>query len=317
MTVARSSGTVSKTVDTLFSIEFSTGFPAAQLPITPITAAWVHQHKVAVGVLRADLVDPELSGNKYFKLLPNLQAAREQGQQTLLSFGGPWSNHLHALAAAGRRFGFRTIGIVRGEQGGELTACLRDATANGMQLHFVSRDEYRRKTDADWLHSLTDRMGAHYLIPEGGANLAGVLGCQRLLPVSHDYTHVLVACGTGTTLAGLVTSSRVPVIGIQILKGEGYLRREVGLLLQRYGLQTSCDWQVLDNWHNGGYACTTPQLLDCMHRFEGDTGIPLEPVYSAKLMQALKGLIELDFFPAGARVLAVHGGGLQGRRSLA
>ncbi len=300
-------------MDTLFSINFST----EPLAITAVTADWVHQHKVAVGVLRADLVDTELSGNKYFKLLPNLQAAREQGHHTLLSFGGPWSNHLHALAAAGRRFGFRTIGIVRGERDGELTDCLRDASNNGMQLHRVSRDEYRCKTDADWQHSLIGQFGPHYLIPEGGANLAGVLGCQRLLPASHDYTHIMVACGTGTTLAGLATSSRIPVTGIQVLKGDGYLQREVATLLQRYGLQESCNWQVLDDWHAGGYARTTPQLLDCMHRFEADTGVPLEPVYSAKLVQALAALVERDFFPTGARVLAVHGGGLQGRRSLA
>jgi len=259
-------------------------------------------------VLRADLVDPELSGNKYFKLLPNLLGAREQGHHTLLSFGGPWSNHLHALAAAGRRFGFRTIGMVRGEQGGALTACLQDAANNGMRLQFTSRDDYRRKGDTDWQLQLQTQFGPHFLIPEGGSNLAGVLGCRALLPVVHDFSHLMVACGTGTTLS---------VIGIQVLKGEGYLQQEVAGLLSRHGLQASCRWQVLDDWHGGGYARVTPELLDFMYRFEADTGIPLEPVYSAKLMQALVGLVACDFFPAGARVLVVHGGGLQGRRSLA
>lgn len=309
MTVARSFVTVCRIVDTSFSTE--------KLAITPVTAAWVHQHKVAVGVLRADLVDPALSGNKYFKLLPNLQAARQLGHDTLLSFGGAWSNHLHALALAGQRYGLRTIGVVRGEAVGPLTACLQDAIAAGMQLHFVSRSEYDCKADPHWLQQLIDRFGPHHVIPAGGANLAGVVGCQQLLPANHDYTHVMVACGTGTTLAGLVTSSRVPVTGIQVLKGAGYLQREVAGMLDGHGMQATCPWQVLDDWHCGGFARTTPELLETMYRFEADCSIPLEPVYSAKMLLALVALVGRGYFPAGARVLLVHGGGLQGRRSLA
>ncbi|MES2603940.1 MAG: hypothetical protein V4603_03325 [Pseudomonadota bacterium] len=292
-------------------------FSPTSIPITRVDVAWVHQHKVIVDVLRADLVDAELSGNKYFKLIPNLQLARAQGYQALLSFGGPESNHLHALAAAGCRYGFRTVGVIRGEQGGELTPMLQDAVRWGMELHFVSRGDYDRKTDPDWLQMLSERFGPHYLIPEGGANLAGLLGCQRLLPLNGDHSHILLACGTGTTMAGLVTVSRAPVVGIQVLKGEGYLQRQVGELLQQYGLQASCDWQVLDQWHGGGYAKVPAGLPAFMQRFETDTGVPLEPVYSGKLMQAAVGLIREDFFPRGARLLLVHGGGLQGRRSLA
>lgn len=277
----------------------------------------MHQHKVAVGVLRADLVDPALSGNKYFKLLPNLRAAREQGYRTLLSFGGAWSNHLHALALAGRQFGFHTIGVVRGESAGALNACLQDARDAGMQLHFVSRSEYDRRADPQWLQQLRDRFGACYIIPAGGANLAGVLGCQHMLPAGHDYTHIMAACGTGTTLAGLISSSRVPVTGIQVLKGAGYLQREVAGMLACHGLQPTCAWQVLDDWHCGGFARTTPELLATMYRFEADCGIPLEPVYSAKLVRALVQLVAAGSFADGARVLLVHGGGLQGRRSLA
>jgi 1-aminocyclopropane-1-carboxylate deaminase len=293
-------------------IEFSTD----RIPLTQLTAAWVHQHKVALTVLRADLIDAEISGNKYFKLLPNLQVARAQGHTTLLSFGGPWSNHLHALAAAGRRYGFRTIGLVRGEQSGLLTPCLQDAANWGMELHFVTRQDYRRKTEAAWLQTLVERFGPHYLIPEGGANLAGLQGCQHLLPVGGDYSHLLLACGTGTTLAGLVTVSAVPVLGIQVLKGAGYLQQQISQMLQQHGQEATCEWQVLDDWHGGGYARMSAELLAFMRRFETDTGVPLEPVYSGKLMQALVGLIRQDYFPPGARLLVIHGGGLQGRRSL-
>ncbi len=287
------------------------------IPITLVTADWVHQHKLTLAILRADLIDAALSGNKYFKLLPNIQLAREQQHHTLLSFGGPWSNHIHALAAAGQRYGLRTIGVVRGEQGGPLTACLQDAVAWGMQLHFVSRRDYERRHDSAWHTELIAQFGRHYLIPEGGANRAGIVGCQDLLPRDHDYTHIVLACGTGATMAGVVSASHVPVTGIQVLKGAGYLQHQVAALLQQHGLQARCDWQVLDDWHGGGYARFSPQLLEFMQRFETDTGVPLDPVYSAKMLQAVTALTASDFFPRGARVLAIHGGGLQGRRSLA
>ena len=292
-------------------------FPVPVVPVTRVDADWVHQGKVSVDVLRADLVDAELSGNKYFKLMPNLQLAREQGHTTLLSFGGPWSNHLHALAAAGARFGFQTVGVVRGEQVGELTPTLADAARWGMRLHFVSRADYDRKDEADWLQALVERVGRCYLIPEGGCNRAGVLGCRHLLPATGDYTHVMLACGTGATMAGLVTVSQVPVTGIQVLKAEGYLQREVQRLLQEHGLAAMCDWRVLDQWHGGGYARISADLAKFMRRFEADTGVPLDPVYSAKLMQAATTLIQDDFFPANTRLLVIHGGGLQGRRSMA
>ncbi|HTQ98340.1 MAG TPA: pyridoxal-phosphate dependent enzyme [Candidatus Acidoferrum sp.] len=286
------------------------------VPITRIEADWLHQGKVAMAMLRADLVDAELSGNKYYKLLPNLQLAREQGQRTLLSFGGPWSNHLHALAAAGHRFGFATIGIVRGDQGGPLTVCLHDAREWGMQLQFVSRGDYDRRHDPAWWAELQQQFGPHYLIPEGGANRAGIVGCQQLIADRHDYTHIMLACGTGATLTGIASVSRVPVIGIQVLKGAGYLQQQVASLLVQHGLAAACDWRVLDAWHHGGYGRVTPALLDFMYKAEADTGIPLEPVYAAKLLWAARALIGEDYFPPGARLLLVHGGGLQGRRSL-
>jgi 1-aminocyclopropane-1-carboxylate deaminase len=276
----------------------------------------VHQHKVGVDVLRADLIDPLISGNKFFKLHLNLQQAHAEGVTKLLSFGGAWSNHLHALAATGNRLGIETVGVVRGEPGAVLTPCLQDAQAWGMQLHFVSRHDYARKTDAVLLHQWQAQFGPCYVIPEGGANRLGVLGCQALLPAQHHYTHILLACGTGTTMAGLASVSTVPVIGIQVLKGEGYLQREVERLLLENKLSARCAWRVLDNWHEGGYARFTPGLLAFMQRFELATGVPLEPVYSAKLMQAVVKLIEQDYFPQGSRLLVIHGGGLQGRRSL-
>jgi 1-aminocyclopropane-1-carboxylate deaminase len=297
-----------KIVDIAYSTE--------TLPVTELASSFMHQNKVSVALLRADLIDPDISGNKGFKLHYNLLAAREQGHDTLLSFGGPWSNHLHALAAAGHRYGFRTIGVVRGEQAGALTPCLQDAQRWGMQLHFVSRADYALKTDPRWQANLLQRFGRHYLIAEGGMNREGIRGCQQLCPSHYRHTHLLLACGTGTTMAGVITRSRVPVTGIQALKGAGYLQREIAALLQTHALTASCKWQVLDDWHGGGFARTTPALLDFMYQFESETGVLLEPVYSAKLMFAIRELITQDHFPPGASLLVIHGGGLQGRRSL-
>ncbi len=293
-------------MDTQSSIE--------RVPIQRVTARWLHRDRVVIEVLRADLIDAQLSGNKYFKLLPNLTAARNAGSNVLLSFGGPWSNHLHALAAAGARYGFQTIGLVRGEP--QSTACLADAVRWGMHVHFISRTAYRRRAEPGFLDPWLERYGKVWCIPEGGANLEGITGCRALLPTPTDHSHVMLACGTGATLAGLSTVSQRPLIGVQVLKGTGYLQAEVARLLQVHGLRAQCPWQVLDGFHGGGYGRWSPDLLGLMQRFEADSGIPLDPVYGAKLVSATAALVADGYFPSGAKVLLVHGGGLQGRRSL-
>lgn len=266
--------------------------------------------------MRADLVDPLLSGNKYFKLKPNVEAARRAGLSTLLSFGGPWSNHLHALAAAGQRFGFNTIGVVRGAAPAELNACLQDAASWGMRLHFVSRNDYQHRDEPDFLAALKQVFGEYYLIPEGGANLEGILGCRELAAAipPKTFSRLLLACGTGTTLAGLITAADVPVTGIQVLKGAGYLQREVNEMLAKYDLSPTVAWEMLDEFHGGGYARADPLLLDFCNAFTSETGVPLEPVYSGKLFFAIADLLARGHFARGSHLLAIHGGGLQGLR---
>jgi 1-aminocyclopropane-1-carboxylate deaminase len=291
-------------------------FPTPNLPIQPIETASLWPHKVHLSVLRADLADPLLSGNKFFKLKYNLLEAQCLGHTRLLSFGGVWSNHLHALAAAGQRFGFSTTGIVRGDFGAATNACLQDVITMGMQLHFVSRTEYQHKNTPEFIANLRQQIGDFYLIPEGGANRAGIRGCQELLPpgVDSNFTHLALACGTGTTMAGLITSTRVPVLGIQVLKGAGYLQGEIANILQQHDLHATAPWTVLDEFHGGGYAKVDKYLLSFIKDFTDATGIPLEPVYSAKLFQALTRLVAMDYFPENSRILAIHGGGLQGKR---
>jgi 1-aminocyclopropane-1-carboxylate deaminase len=286
------------------------------IPEQPVALPWLERAGLSLSVLRSDLVDPLLSGNKYFKLKYNLAAATAEGKRTLLSFGGAWSNHLHALAAAGQKYGFATVGVIRGEAPAGLNACLQDVTDMGMQLHFLTRDEYRRK-DGQQLHAtLRDRYGDYYLIPEGGANLAGIQGCRELLAGigTERYTHILLACGTGTTLTGLITTTSIPVIGIQVLKGEGYLQAAVARQLLEHGLQATAPWQLLDQFHGGGYARCNRELREFIADFSGQTGIPLEPVYTGKMLLALQELANRDFFPRNSRILALHSGGLQGKR---
>ena len=287
-----------------------------RLSVQHLNLSWLDAGRVALGVLRTDLVDTQLSGNKYYKLQHNLDVARCTGHHTVLSFGGAWSNHLHALAAAGQRFGFRTIGVVRGEAEAPRTACLLDAEAFGMQLHFVSRAEYRERQQPEFIARLQARFGPCCIVPEGGANALGVRGCQALLPaeLAAAYDHVVLACGTGTTMLGLISSIPTPVIGIQVLKGAGYLEGLIRLGLQQYGLQAKAAWQVHDRFHRGGYAKVDAALLAFVDRLEADSGIPLEPVYIGKALMALQELIQAEHFAVGARVLVVHGGGLQGRR---
>ena len=274
---------------------------------------------VRLHMLRLDLLDPELSGNKWFKLKLNLQAARARGAHTLVSFGGVWSNHLHALASAGKRFGLQTVGVLRGRLPVDLNPCLQDLQRLGMRLIPLSREDYRRRNDPVFVQYLLDRYCSEpercHVIPEGGCNRAGVLGCADILQgVEQEYDCIALACGTGTTLAGLATAGETPLLGVQVLRGEGYLQQQVQDILRQYGLSARGQWQVMDQYHRGGYARTDSSLLAyCMH-FEALNGIPLEPVYSGKLMMALEELIGQGFFPEGSKVLAIHGGGLQGKR---
>jgi len=296
-------------------------FIQADIPVQPVEDPLLEESGIRLSVLRLDLLHPVISGNKWFKLKHNLAAARRQGKNTILSFGGPWSNHLHALSVAGKNLGFKTIGVVRGTLPEPLTACLADARNAGMELVGVSRADYREKTTSAFITRLRERYGDFYLVPEGGANLEGVQGCAEIPALYQDNSRqenfdlVCMACGTGTMLTGLSLTSQVPLLGVQVLKGEGYLAREVESALNRYQLKASCPWHIVDDWHLGGYAKVSPELMVFLTEFEQSHGIPLEPVYSGKLMYGLFTAIKKrDFIPQNSSILVIHGGGLQGLR---
>ncbi|WP_444931475.1 1-aminocyclopropane-1-carboxylate deaminase/D-cysteine desulfhydrase [Microbulbifer sp. SSSA002] len=284
-------------------------------------------------IRRDDLIDPLISGNKAYKLFYNLIEARRRGASTLVTCGGAWSNHIHAVAAAGSRFGYRTVGVIRGEKPPKLSATLSDAERMGMVLHFVSRMEYRKRGEKDFFSRLDLQAGESYFIPEGGGNLLGVEGIQLLGEVIEDtmpvkFDQIWVACGTGATFAGLsLTMDRVRVIGVEVLKaGDSILRgvcewgsrlRCANKLLDvaRVDYRTALRESLIGGYHCGGYARYPDWLRSFHFDFEAETGIPLDPVYMVKVFNGLSDRISKGEIPIGSRILVLHSGGLQGRRA--
>jgi 1-aminocyclopropane-1-carboxylate deaminase len=272
----------------------------------------------AVDVLRLDLLHPVVSGNKWFKLKGHLRAAMASPDRPILTFGGAWSNHLVATAFAAKQLGLPAIGIIRGERSPKLSATLEDATSYGMSLIFISREEYARKEQPEFLQELAKSYPGVYIIPEGGGGEAGILGSEDILKGidTQKYTHILCAIGTGTTFLGLIRASTPDqqVIGVPVLKGFDTLEAIDKDNILRPELRARC--RLLPDFHFGGYARHPQQLLDFMNSFYRETGIPSDIVYTGKLFYALEQGLSQSFFPAHSRILVVHSGGLQGNQSL-
>lgn len=288
------------------------------------------EYGISLRMLRLDQVHPLINGNKWFKLAENLTAIRESGHTTVLSFGGAWSNHLVALAAAGRLLGFHTIGLVRGEIRRPLNPVLKFLSEQGMQLQPISREEYRKKNEPDFLAGLGQRFGKHYLLPEGGSNRLAVAGCRRIADYidwsgedGSEHAHiaprvVAAACGTGATLAGIILGldeqadrCGIPrVRGFSVLKAPGYLQAEVSGWLRQFACAPALDWRVLDDYHCGGYARTDDELLEFMADFSRHCAIPIEPVYTGKMLYGVFQQIMAGGIEFGSEVVALHSGGL-------
>ena len=290
-------------------------------PVQLLTNPFPEPVNIRLMLKRDDLLHPLVSGNKWRKLKYNLLAAREQVYTTLLTFGGAYSNHLSATAAAGQAFGFQTIGVVRGEELATmpLNHTLAFCQSCGMHLHFVSRADYRCKEEPDFLADLVHRFGPHYLLPEGGTNELAIEGTAEIIPeivAQLGYVPDYVCCpvGTGGTVAGLAQSAPAGtnVLGFMALKGIVWANLQLGPLQNQTG-QTGA-WPILiQDYHFGGYAKTTPELLHFIRAFERNTGVLLDQVYTGKMLYGIYELARKGFFPDGATVVAVHTGGLQGR----
>jgi 1-aminocyclopropane-1-carboxylate deaminase len=285
-----------------------------------------------VYVHRDDEISPLYSGNKFYKLYYNLKHALAQNADAIVSFGGNYSNHLYSLAAMGQELGIQTVGIVRGYQSAPLSPTLKDAQSFGMKLHFLDKKDYRFKDISKILPILKQDYKNLYLIPEGGENLAGVRGCLALgwavdkqmsdLCGDDEYT-VCCAVGTGSTFAGLLAASpkRAKCLGISVLKGEDTLASKVEHWLSLLGVSRPAQWSLNNQYHHGGYAKANSDLLAFMAELESLNEIKLDPVYTAKLLWAIKELAINKYWKVAesrsskvTNIVAIHSGGVQGRR---
>jgi 1-aminocyclopropane-1-carboxylate deaminase len=267
--------------------------------------------EIVLHMRREDLIHPQISGNKFRKLKYNIQQALKEGHKSLLTFGGAYSNHIAATAYAGRIYNFQTIGVIRGEElASEVprNPTLRLAEQLGMQLVFVSRADYRLKETTAFLDALKARFKNPYLLPEGGTNDLAVKGCEEILQQGDDaYDFLCCSVGTGGTLAGLIraSTSAQTVVGFSSLKGQG-LREDISKFV------TSKNWEINSEYHFGGYAKINDALVAFINEFYSQYAVPLDPVYTGKMMFGIMDLIKKDCFSNGTRILAIHTGGLQG-----
>ncbi|MDD1619353.1 MAG: pyridoxal-phosphate dependent enzyme [Methylococcaceae bacterium] len=281
--------------------------------LTKIDDPLLDQYQIKLWIKRDDLLHPIISGNKWRKLKYTLDHALSEGADTLISMGGAYSNHLHALAYVGKALGLKTIGLVRGEQPETLTPTLSDLQNWGMVLKFVSRFDYRLLRQYKGCYDLPGLKPRQYWLPEGGAQALALKGVAELVnEIDVAYDILCVPCGTGATLAGIIdmVPDQVSVMGFAALKNAEFLQTDVESLLPR----PCSNWQINMDYHFGGFAKTSAELMTFMADFEFKTGIPLEPVYTGKMIYAIYNLITKHTFKPGQRIIAVHTGGLQGKR---
>lgn len=266
---------------------------------------------IKLSIKREDLLHPYISGNKFRKLKYNIIEAKNTGATQLLTFGGAYSNHIAATAAAGKEYGMATIGIIRGEElehKAEANPTLRFTRSCGMKLHFITREDYRTKTTPAFINTMKRRFGDFYLVPEGGTNELAVKGCEEILTdADSDFTYIACAVGTGGTISGLINTARPhqKVLGFPALKNAG-LSDDISKFAQKG------NWELFEAYHFGGYGKVNAELVNFINDFLHKTSIPLDPVYTGKMVFGVIDLINKGYFPDNARILAIHTGGLQG-----
>lgn len=297
------------------------------LTYTPLIQSLDVSFPLNVEVLRLDKIHESISGNKWFKLKYNLQKAQEQNVNTIVTFGGAYSNHIAATASACKLFNIKCFGIIRGEET-VLNPTLIEAKENGMLLEFVSREKYSQKTEPSFKDYLQTKYGDHLLIPEGGNNREGAIGCQEIIEQKWDYDYILCACGTATTFSGIVSTikSTTTVIGISVLKGENNLPFEASNILNQIAPQTHyiingndeiekdtiSEHCITSNFSFNGYANYYQPLIDFKSKFEMQYDFPLDYIYTNKLFYATFDLIANQKFKKNSKILVIHSGGLQG-----
>jgi len=267
-------------------------------------------HTVHLAVKREDLHGDGISGNKLRKLKYNVERAIAEGYTKILTFGGAYSNHILAASYIKKKYGIDIIGVVRGEELADKikeNPTLCKAQENGMQFHFVSREAYRNKSSSEFIQKLEEKFGSFYLLPEGGTNDLAIKGCEEILTTEDEkFEYICCAVGTGGTVAGLINASteNQQVIGFSALKGD-FLKNDVTALVAKN------NWIIQTDYHFGGYAKVTSELVVFINEFKKNTGILLDPIYNGKMMYVIFDLIKKGYFPENTSILAIHTGGLQ------
>jgi 1-aminocyclopropane-1-carboxylate deaminase/D-cysteine desulfhydrase-like pyridoxal-dependent ACC family enzyme len=290
--------------------------PYSPTPIQEIHLPLLEEAGVQLLVKREDLNHPFVSGNKWWKLKYNLEEAI-RSTKTILTFGGAYSNHLYATAAAAFELEIQSIGIVRGELTLPLNHTLSFVKEKGMRLEYVSREKYRTKTSPEFIAELKERFGDFYSIPEGGTNSLAIRGCielaQQLKTVRHDC--LMLPVGTGGTIAGLILGfeRKKKIIGVSVLKGDFHYDE----ISQFIRTETKSgdpyeNWSMLSSYHHGGYGKVSNELLEFIQKMREIHNLPLDPVYTGKLLWAVMEEVKKGSFARGTTILALHTGGLQG-----
>ena len=273
------------------------------------------EKEISLYIKREDLIHPLISGNKYRKLKYNILAAKEAKQDTLITFGGAYSNHIAATAYAGRQEGIKTIGIIRGEElkdKWQNNSTLLLAKEHGMHFKFVTREAYRYKESLEFISQLKKEFKDFYLLPEGGSNSLAIQGCEEILTEEdNDFNVITTAVGTGGTISGIINTSskEQKVIGFPALKGN-FLQEDI----RKFA--TKINWELQKKYHFGGYGKVSPELIQFINTFKKETNIPLDPIYTGKMVYGLLEMIEEDCFMPGTKILAIHTGGLQGIKGM-
>ena len=261
------------------------------------------------------MIHPIVSGNKFRKLKYNLIQAKLENHTTLVTFGGAFSNHIAALAYAGKQNQFKTIGIIRGEELAsevDKNPTLSFAKQCGMQFYFISREEYRKKDSVEFLQKLEQLFGSFYLIPEGGTNELAVKGCQEILQETDAiYDFICTSVGTGGTISGIINSSspHQKVLGFPSLKGD-FLQKDI----RKFA--TKSNWELINDYHFGGYGKVSDELVVFLNSFYSKNKVPLDPIYTGKMVFGVIDLIRNDFFPNNSKILLIHTGGIQGVKGM-
>lgn len=272
-------------------------------------------NNIQLYIKREDLLHPLISGNKFRKLKYNVQEAKDTKSKLLITFGGAYSNHILATAAAGKEYGFSTLGFIRGDELKDKfleNPTLSYAQDLGMNFEFISRELFSKKEDVSFVSEIQEKYPNSYILPEGGTNELAIKGCEEILN-EEDKTFDFVCCavGTGGTISGIINSSceNQKIIGFSALKGD-FLSDVVCKFV------TKKNWIINSDYHFGGYGKITDELVDHLNEFHSKTNIPLDPIYTGKMVYGILDLIKKQYFPKNSKILIIHTGGLQGGKGV-